>query len=289
MLKSHYRLPLFFISVFLLFLTCLPQYLFALTTAETHKAKGNEYYEAKEYALAIREYTKALMENPDYSAAYYNRGLAHYDLRLYYKAIVDFDMAIMLDPDDSDYYYSRGLAYNKVDKLELALSDVKKAAKMGDEDAGRLLGSGLLNRRIDKARQKNLKIDALINDKSNIFNRAVKVINRNNDLGGDTVVTVYSKGDPLYDGKDGIFKKIEYFDAQNHLKKTELLHTSQFNTVNGRNKTTLIYNDNNVVIKKVYFYTGKMLNVRGIHTYDDSGKFVRKGLYDKHGNPMKKQ
>lgn len=274
------------VSVFILFLMMLTSSYADNDLAVIFKDRGNEYYKAKEYSLAIREYTKALMENPDYPEAFFNRGLANFDLHLYYKAIVDFDMAILLNPNDSDYYFSRGLAYNKVNKPSLALADIKKASSMGDSDATALLNSGLLSKRIDAARQKNLKIESFLRDKGTSFNRKTNVLSRNNEFGGDTVETTYSKGDPLYDGKEGLFKKIEYFDSENRLKKAELLHTGLFNTNNGRNKTILWYNNSSIVIKKIYFYTGKMLNIQSIHEYDDLGNLTSKGLFDAHGKPV---
>lgn len=283
-LKKNIPVLLVFVALFLAFplkLTAVAE-----TQAEKYKKKGNDYYKEKQYGHAIREYTNALMENMDYAEAFYNRGLVFYDLGQYYKAIVDFDMAIMLNPNDKLAYYSRGLSYSKVGKMDLALADIKKADKLGDSDAKKLLKSGMLTKRLDRLQQKNKKIESLIGNYGADFNRKTKITSRNNDFGGHTILTIHSKGDPVFDGKDGVFKTIEFFDSNNKLKKKEYLHTARFNEDNGRNKTVVWYDQYLNIEKKEFYYTGKMLNLKGVHFYDADGKIIKKAMFDKHGKEV---
>lgn len=260
--------------------------LYAETLAEKYKNQGNEYYKARKYNAAIMAYTNALMENMDYAEVYYNRGIVFFDLKQFYKAIVDFDMAIMLNPNDRAAFYNRGLAYSKVGKIDLALADVKKADKMGEPDAGRLLKSGLLTKQLDAMHRKNKDIDKLIGADSAKFNRRIEIVSRNNEYGGHTILTIHSKGDPVFDGKDGVFKTIEYLDGDNKKKKTELLHTARFNEDNDRNKTIIWYNVNADIERKEFFYTGKMLNIKGVHFYNELGQVIKKAMFDKHGKEI---
>lgn len=283
-----YILTRFFVVV--LFFACfvVPSSVFGSNLAEIYKNRGNAYYQKKQYSPAVNEFTKAIEINHDYLEAYYNRGLAYYDLNLYYKAIVDFDMVLMLNPDVREAYFSRGLAYSKVNKLKLALSDVKKAADMGDADAQAMLASGELTDRVEKEKRRQANMRTLLDDKQREYNRVVAVISINNVFGGNTVSTTHSKGDPLYDGKDGVFKSIDYFNPNDVLVKTEVLHTASFNSVNGRNKTVLWYKPDSTLLKKEFYYTGRMLSYKGVFYFDEKGNSTKKVLLDKFGKEVKK-
>lgn len=283
-IRKNVSLIFVFVSVYLVVQSGASA--FGETLAEKYKKQGNAYYKAKMYNQAIVEYTNALIENMDYAEVYYNRGIVFFDLNQFYKAIVDFDMAIMLNPKDRSAYYSRGLSYSKVGKMDLALNDVKKADKMGDPDAKKLLKSGMMTKKIDKLHRRNNEIETLIGSDAAKYNRKVQILTRNNDFGGHTIITVHSKGDPVFDGKDGVFKTIEYLDFNNKKKKIALLHTSRFNEDNGRNKTITWYDSKGDIEKKEYFYTGKMLNIKGVHYYNQYGQIKKKSMYDKHGREI---
>lgn len=285
-MKISKNIPLILLVVSVFFISPFQFSVYAETPAEKYKNKGNAYYKVRQYDNAIREYTNALMEDIDYAEAYYNRGLVFFDKKQFYKAIVDFDMAIMLNPGDKAAYYSRGLSYSKVGKIDLALVDIKKADKLGDPDARRLLKSGLLTKRFDNLRKKNKKIESLLGNDGTQYNRITKITSRNNDYGGHTILTIHSKGDPVFDGKDGIFKTIEYLDSDNKRKKTELMHTAQFNEDNGRNRTTTWYDEKSRIEKREFFYTGKMLNIKGVHFYNEDGLIIKKALFDKYGKEI---
>lgn len=286
MKKIRRNISLIFILVSVYLVVQLGASAFGETIAEKYKKQGNAYYKARKYNQAIVAYTNALTENMDYAEVFYNRGLVFFDLKQFYKAIVDFDMAIMLNPKDRAAYYSRGLAYSRVGKNDLALIDVKKADKMGDPDAKKLLKSGILTKSIDHLHRKNKEIETLIGSDAAGYDRKVQIISRNNDFGGHTILTVHSKGDPLFDGKDGIFKTIEYLDFNDKKKKTEYLHTSKFNEDNGRNKTIDWYSESGDLEKKEFFYTGKMLNIKGVHYYNKDGQITKKTMFDKHGKEI---
>ena len=256
--------------------------------SESYKAKGDAFYQQKHYDKAIEEFTKAIEEDPDFLAAYYNRGLANYDLHLYYKAIVDFDMVIMLNPDDKDSYFSRGLSYSKVNKLKLALSDMKKAADLGDGDAKAMIASGEINERINKARSRQVKLNAILDEKQQEYNRIVTVVNTDNEFNGNTVCTTHSKGDPLFDGKEGIFKTFDFYNASDALIKTEILHTFEYNSTNNKTKTTIWYNPDTTILKKEFILTGKMLGCKGIEFHDAKGNFARTVIFDKFGKEIKR-
>lgn len=45
--------------------------------ANAYLSSGNDYYNKRQYELAIKDYTKAIILNPDSATAYYNRGNAY--------------------------------------------------------------------------------------------------------------------------------------------------------------------------------------------------------------------
>lgn len=281
------NLTRFSVVVFLFACLTVPEAVFGSNLAEIYKHRGNAYYQKKQYPQAVNEFTKAIEVDHDYLEAYYNRGLAYYDLNLYYKAIVDFDMVLMLNSDVREAYFSRGLAYSKVNKLKLALVDVKKAADMGDEDARKMLASGELTEKVEKEKRRQTNMKTLLDDKQREYNRVVSVVSINNEFGGNTVSTTHSKGDPLYDGKDGVFKSIDYFSPNDMLVKTEVLHTASFNYVNGRSKTIFWYNPDSTLMKKEFYYTGRMLTYKGVFYFDKKGYPTKKVLLDKFGKEVK--
>lgn len=258
----------------------------ATQRAEKYKETGNQYFKDHQYTQAIEAFSKAIEDEPDFSVAYYNRGLVYYDLELYYKAIVDFDMAIMLTPDDRDAYYARGLSYSKVNKLKLAMIDVQKAADMGNQKAKELLASGELHRRIEESRSKQKKINSILDVDQSNARRESEVVDVSNSYGGNTFQTVYTSGDPMFKGTEGIFRQLDYYDSNDQLKKTELYHTAGFIENNNRNKTTIYYDTNLHIVKKEYSYTGKLLNHTGVFDYDEQGKLKQKALLDKFGRAV---
>lgn len=255
----------------------------ATRRAEKYKETGNQYFKNHQYTQAIEAFTKAIEDEPEFATAYYNRGLVYYDLDLYYKAIVDFDMAIMLNPDDRDAYYARGLSYSKVDKLKLAMIDVQKSANMGNTRARQLLESGEIQRRIEEFKSKQRKINSILDVDQKRSTRDSEVVDVNNEFGGSTFQTVYASGDPLFDGSEGVYRQLDYYDGNDMLKKTEQFHTAAFIGNNNRNKTTLFFDSKLHILKKEYTYTGKLLNHTGIFEYDDKGKLKQKALVDKFG------
>lgn len=91
------------------------------------------YYEDENgnYGKAIEYYTKATEKNPDYSSAYFNRGLIFTkEIIDYNKAIKDFTKVIYLKPDDAEAYKVRGISYVRDGNLKNAIIDFKDAINL---------------------------------------------------------------------------------------------------------------------------------------------------------------
>ena len=76
---------------------------------------------------AIADYNQAILLNPNYAEAYYNRGVAYDDLGEYQKAITDYNQAIRLNPNDADAYELRGANYVLLEEYQKAIADLQKA------------------------------------------------------------------------------------------------------------------------------------------------------------------
>ena len=86
----------------------------------------------------IADFDQAIKANPNYDAAYYNRGSRYRDKRDFERAAADFGQAIKLDPKNAAAYNNRGFAYwNKGDNDD-AIADFEQAIKLDPEVRGRL-------------------------------------------------------------------------------------------------------------------------------------------------------
>jgi tetratricopeptide (TPR) repeat protein len=80
-----------------------------------------------------------LQINPNFVAAYYNRGNSRYDLGDETGAFEDYNQARLIEPDhdidanDKDGYYGRGLARFRMGDNQGALEDLHKAATLCSE------------------------------------------------------------------------------------------------------------------------------------------------------------
>jgi tetratricopeptide (TPR) repeat protein len=75
--------------------------------------------------LAIADFSKAIGLKPDYTEAYYNRGISYAQKREYDLAIADYDRAIELRSNLTEAYYNHGLTY--ADKTIELVPDLAEA------------------------------------------------------------------------------------------------------------------------------------------------------------------
>jgi tetratricopeptide (TPR) repeat protein/tRNA A-37 threonylcarbamoyl transferase component Bud32 len=82
---------------------------------------------------AIRSYTQAIDEKPDYARAFNNRGIVYFDHGDYERAIENFDQAIELDHFDlAAVYYNRGLSKYNLNDLEGSIEDFNESLEIDD-------------------------------------------------------------------------------------------------------------------------------------------------------------
>lgn len=118
-------------------------------TAKGHFQKGNEYYEAMQFAEAAEEYEKALELEPDNVDVMSNLGVTYYRLGELDKAIGVYTKAIAVAPGDADIRSNLAAAYVQkqgpgggTDQLEKALEQYHKAIELAPDLAEAHYGAG---------------------------------------------------------------------------------------------------------------------------------------------------
>ena len=91
---------------------------------------GLQKHKDKNYKGAIKEYTKAINENPKYRDAYYNRASCEAALKDYEAAYADFTKTIELDPKYAKAYFGRANIYISQEKPQDALPDLDKTIEL---------------------------------------------------------------------------------------------------------------------------------------------------------------
>ena len=92
---------------------------------------------------AIASYDKAIVLQPDYAEAYYNRGLIQQSRNQLDAAIASYDKAIALKPGYADALFNRGIALLELKKLDAAVASFDKAIALKPDIAlGRLGQAG---------------------------------------------------------------------------------------------------------------------------------------------------
>lgn len=90
-------------------------------------ARGQYYYNEKQYDLAMYNFTKAVTTDPNsnYIDAYFYRGMTYAVKGEYNKAIDDFTRSIELN-NNSDSLYYRGITYSNIKQYDKAIEDFEK-------------------------------------------------------------------------------------------------------------------------------------------------------------------
>ena len=102
--------------------------------AEGRNHAGVQHFEAGRVEEAIAEYAEAIRLDPQFAAAYYNRGQAYFALGQSQRAIPDFDEAIRINPDDPQVafaYVGRAMAHTLLGNDAEAKRDIARAVEGG--------------------------------------------------------------------------------------------------------------------------------------------------------------
>ncbi|MDJ0714062.1 MAG: tetratricopeptide repeat protein [Prochloraceae cyanobacterium] len=106
--------------------------------------RGLVYSHQEKWELAIADYTKAIQIDSNFAGAYYERGLVYSHQEKWELAIADYTKAIQIRPDVSSAYYERGLVYSQQKKWELAIVDYTKAIQIRPDVSSAYYERGLV-------------------------------------------------------------------------------------------------------------------------------------------------
>jgi tetratricopeptide (TPR) repeat protein len=90
-------------------------------------------YDPDDHTAQIGAYTEALRLRPNFAEAYIARGNCYYNIKEYALSTADFSKAILLNPLDSEAYYNRGYSYAAQDLRSMALADFKTVLQINPE------------------------------------------------------------------------------------------------------------------------------------------------------------
>ncbi len=99
-------------------------------TAKEFLENGIAKHTQKDYEGAIKEYSKAIKEDKNYTDAYFNKGTCELALKDFKSAKKDFDKAIEIDPKYIKAYYSRASVFVSQEKYIEALPDLDKTIEL---------------------------------------------------------------------------------------------------------------------------------------------------------------
>ena len=110
------------------------------TTMKSYCDSGNLKKDRfEDFEGAIKDYTKAIEINQNYSSLYYNRGTALLNISDFEKAIKDFDKAIELESHISEYYDGRATAKRDSGNKKGAIEDFTESIKLNPENSSTII------------------------------------------------------------------------------------------------------------------------------------------------------
>jgi tetratricopeptide (TPR) repeat protein len=115
-------------------------------TANDYFELGFKKYEQKDYREAIVAYTEAIILNPNYSYAYYNRGIVRDELGDKQGAIDDYTQAIKINPNLAQAYSNRGYVRNELGDKQGAIADYTQAIKINPNYADAYYNRGIVRK-----------------------------------------------------------------------------------------------------------------------------------------------
>ncbi|KAJ3222417.1 STIP1 y and U box-containing protein 1 [Clydaea vesicula] len=101
------------------------------TSSEEFRKKGNDFFHQGLYEEAIKQYTTAIIKNPNNPLCYTNRALSYLKLNKFENVIQDCEKGLDLDPNSVKAHYLLGQALTHTSRLNESISHLKKAYALG--------------------------------------------------------------------------------------------------------------------------------------------------------------
>jgi tetratricopeptide (TPR) repeat protein len=102
--------------------------------ADAHRHFGNQHGNLDDHWAAIENYTRAIVLDPAYSLAYYNRGILYWrEVGNTYRAVQDLTQVLELDPACAEAYFNRGVAHRMRNENDQAIADFEHYLSWGQD------------------------------------------------------------------------------------------------------------------------------------------------------------
>lgn len=124
--------------------------------------RGIAYYVKGNLNAAIKDYDKAIELNPNYTQAYNNRGIAYKDKGNPDEAIKNYDKVIELNPNFSEAFVNRGMVYNDKGNFEEAIKNYSKAIELSPNFTKAYYNRGMSYKSNDKPDEAIKDFDIII-------------------------------------------------------------------------------------------------------------------------------
>jgi len=119
-----------------------PQY------AAAYNNRGDAYQALGRVDDAFQDFSRAIEFNPENAPAYINRGNIYQQRGKHKEAIDDFSKAIELEPEYTLAYSNRGTSYKNLGRFEEALQDFNKAIRLNPKYASAYINRGDVYRKL---------------------------------------------------------------------------------------------------------------------------------------------
>lgn len=96
---------------------------------------GLEKARQGDLAGAIKEFSRALKVNPQFTDAYYKRAVTRFDCGDFEGAIEDYNQVLQMHPDNINAYCGRGLTNLALGNIEAAIEDATQATRIDPNQA----------------------------------------------------------------------------------------------------------------------------------------------------------
>ena len=96
--------------------------------------QGIQKFSAKNYQGALRDFSKSVSIDPNFTAAYYNKGVCENELSKYKEAASTLSALLRKDPSYSKAYFQRGRAYQGLNDYLNSEKDYLESIKIDPEN-----------------------------------------------------------------------------------------------------------------------------------------------------------
>lgn len=116
--------------------------------AEDLLIQGEEKYKKGDLQGAIEDFSQAIVLNPNYAEAYYNRGTVRYVLGDNQGAIADYNEVLRINPNLFQAYVNRGNARDDSGDSQGAIADYNEALRINPSDSKAYYNRGVTRSRL---------------------------------------------------------------------------------------------------------------------------------------------